>query len=488
MNNISPNELIKHVRATNGAEVGVSSHTDDVTSDDIYVALENGVRYIKQALDKGVLAVVCQVGSGIPVELSQLGNVYEVDDLHSFAGDLLSEVYAQDIADVDLIGITGTNGKTSSSHFACQLFNLLDDKAGYIGTLGYGVIGGEFYASRNTTPDRITLYRYISLLKHMGCKKVVMEVSSHGITLGRIEGLEFHTAAFTNLSRDHLDFHQTMQAYEEAKLSFFDDYPIQKLVVNADDVVGQKLINKWSGKYGSDLSCYGNTASSISGYYRYLVDSRGDGVVITVSYRDKSYQLRINIKGQYNIENLLGAALICVASGYSFAQLEAITASVIPVPGRLECCSVAGGTNICVDYAHTSAGMEAVLTDVSLKLDNVSDTWCVFGCGGNRDKGKRQEMGRVASLNAEHVVVTDDNTRGEQSEAILCDIVKGIDVKCGLTICRDRKQAIKHVVESVGNDDLVLVLGKGNEEVLDYGSNKVPHRDIDVVSQWSGNA
>lgn len=480
--NISPGELINNLRLINDAQIGVCSHTDDVTPNDIYIALGEGVRYSRLALDKGALAVIYQVGSKVPDVLYRQENVYEVDDLNDFIEGVLSEVYGKDIADVDLIGITGTNGKTSCAHFSCQLFNLLEEKSGYIGTLGYGVIGEELSASRNTTPDRITLYRYIALLNRMGCHKVVMEVSSHGIALGRIAGLDFVVGAFTNLSRDHLDFHLTMQAYEETKLSFFTDYSVNKLVVNSDDVAGGNLIRGWSKDSTGELSSYGKADANRDEYYQYSFNEADRDACIEVRYQDSKYELRVNIKGQYNIENLMAAVLICCASGYSLKQIEAITALVKPVPGRLECSRMPNGLNVCVDYAHTPAGMQGVLTDMSLQPDVSSATWCVFGCGGKRDRGKRHMMGEVASVNSDYIVITDDNTRGERAETILCDIVDGIDNKSGLTVCRDRGQAIAHVLESADSDDLVLVLGKGDELMMDYGLNKVPHRDIDVVS------
>jgi len=434
-------------------------------------------------VDKGALAVVCQSDSEIPDALCQLENIYAVDEVNDFVTGLLSEVYGSDVASMDLIGITGTNGKTSSAHFTCQLLSLFEDNAGYIGTLGYGVVSDELYKGRNTTPDRITLYRYIARLKRMGCSKIVMEVSSHGIALGRIEGLEFVVGAFTNLSRDHLDFHMTMQAYEDTKLSFFNEYSIKKLVVNADDSVGKKLISRRSEEYASSLSCYGNIDSSLDECYRYSYGEAEGDPCIEVHHQDSRYQLKVSIKGKYNIENLMAAVLICHASGYPLSQIAAVTASVMPVPGRLECDCTPEGLSVCVDYAHSPAGMEAVLTDESLLPNDSSSTWSVFGCGGNRDKGKRHVMGKVASVYSDHVVITDDNTRGEEAEDILCDIVGGVGNKKGLTICRDRKLAITHAVKSAATDDLVLVLGKGDELMMDYGLDEVLHRDIDVVSQ-----
>ena len=311
-----------------------------------------------------------------------------------------------------------------------------------------------------------------------------MEVSSHAIALGRIRGLEFAVGVFTNLSRDHLDFHQTMEAYEETKLALFSDYEIKHLVVNTDDDVGKKLADQWV-RHSYGLSGYGSTEKNTLNYYRYsyrLDASTGRGC-IEVRSQDSRFEFSTNIVGQYNHENMVAAVLICQAVGYSLGEIAAVIVSVGPVPGRLECVDVSQGIKVCVDYAHTPAGMEAVLGDASLASSDLSNTWCVFGCGGDRDRGKRPAMGETAFHYADRTVITDDNVRNESAEKILCGILSGIDVKSGVTICRDRGRAIDHVVRAAGKNDLVLVLGKGDESVISYGANKIFHRDMDVLMQ-----
>lgn len=485
MMNISPKELFEKLALPRKAKIGLCSHTDDVTSSDIFIANGSGVAYVQEALEKGAIAVIYQAGNGeLPDGVSLSSPVYRVEDLDEFISQMLVLVYADDIANVDLIGITGTNGKTSCAHFACQIFNHLDDKVGYIGTLGYGVVGDGLRASRNTTPDRITLYRYISFLSRAGCKRIIMEVSSHAIALGRIQGLEFSIGVFTNLSRDHLDFHQTMEAYENTKLAFFSDYKIRHLVVNTDDEVGRKLAGQWV-RHADGLSGYGSTEKSAQNYYRYkyYVDASARRGYIEVCSQDSKFELNTDIVGQYNIENLTAAILICQAAGYPLDEIAAVTASVESVPGRLECVDAPHGIKACVDYAHTPAGMEAVLDDATLAPSDSSSIWCVFGCGGDRDSGKRPVMGKVALSHADHLVITDDNARNEPAEKILCGIMSGIDVKSGVTICRDRGKAIDHVVRAAEKNDLLLVLGKGDESVINYGANKIFHRDMDALMQ-----
>jgi len=477
---ISPQELLDRLERDAG-NVGICSHSGEVMSDDIFVALGEGVSYVQQALDQGAIAVVCQADSEVPTGLHESDGVYRVEDIDRYITELLALVYADDLANVQLIGITGTNGKTSSAHFTGQLFKQLGVKAGYIGTLGYGVVDESLHASRNTTPDRISLHRYISMLRRSGCEKIVMEVSSHAIVLGRIQGLEYEIGVFTNLSRDHLDFHLNMQSYEKAKLSFFSDYKINQFVVNADDATGARLISQRAEDGRGKLCGYGQGDSQLENYLHYSVTRGGD--CVTACYQGAEYEFCINVNGHFNIENMMAAVLCCHLSGYAFAQIAGVVSRVGPVPGRLECVVTSGESKACVDYAHTPAGMVAALDDVSLLPVRSSDTWCVFGCGGERDIGKRAEMGLAASTHADHVIITDDNVRGDRAEAILCDIISGIENKNKLVICRDRGMAIVHAMQMAAERDLILVLGKGDESFVDYGKHRVEHRDMGVVMQ-----
>lgn len=480
---ITPAELFAEVSRNAAAQVDVCSHTDDITGPDIFIATGTGTEYVQAALDNGAIAVVFEAGSALNGIDCQQNGFYGVQDLKAFTLELLHEVYGSDIAKANLIGITGTNGKTSSAHFTCQLLNLLGDKTGYIGTLGHGVNTDSLIKGRNTTPDVVTLYRYISLLQRKGCKYIVMEVSSHGIALERIAGLGFSIGAFTNFSRDHLDFHLTMQSYEATKLSLFRDYPVGKVVVNADDKTGIKLIEKWLHEGKENL--YGfTTDEGKSEYFQYSYESKTVDTepCIVMSYQQSVLRFPVAVAGQYNIENFITAILICHARGYSLQTIAAYTQQVGVVPGRLEASSILKYQNVYVDYAHTPDAMKAVLIDSTLQEADTRIKYCIFGCGGKRDAGKRVKMGDVASQNADKVVLTDDNTRGESAEKILCDISAGIKNKTGLVICRDRAKAIAHVLESASQDDLVLILGKGDESSMDYGHYQIPHKDIDVVN------
>ena len=251
---LTPEQLLDKLRRQHGNKIGVCEHTDDLGDNDIFVAWDKAASHISLALEKGALAAVCQQDTIGIDDFRQNENVIEVADLRQFALSLVQEVYGTDISNVRLVGITGTNGKTSTAYFTCQLLELLGESAGYIGTLGFGVVSVGLASSRNTTPDFVTLYRYISDLCRLGCSYVVMEVSSHALALKRIQGLEFNVGVFTNLSRDHLDFHGSMEAYEDAKLSFFSNYDISNWIINTDYQAGISLVESELAEKANNLN------------------------------------------------------------------------------------------------------------------------------------------------------------------------------------------------------------------------------------------
>ena len=482
---VTPEQLVTMFHdGEHGAGLGVCEHTDDITSGDVFIAHDEQGSHIRNAIHKGAVAVVCshaalQAADDVPVD-----KLFAVENVEEFAYELVQLVYAEDIARLKLIGITGTNGKTSTAYFACQLFGHLGVKAGYLGTLGYGLIGESLVPARNTTPDYVTLYRNLASLSRAGCSKVVMEVSSHGISLDRIRGLGFETLVFTNLSHDHLDFHGSMEAYEAAKLSLFTDYDSENWVVNADDRAGSRLIRLGMQHEAVKVTAYSQHHVPVGMGIGYRIPGNGK-LLVTVNDAEDGHNcidVNIGIDGRFNIENLLCAILICHVSGYEIEDIGQMVSSITPVPGRMECVENHDGVKVCVDYAHTPAGVDAVMQDSVLRGKEVPRTWCVIGCGGDRDTSKRAAMGAAASY-ADRLVITDDNVRGDRAEAIICDILKGIKSKPGVIVCRDRRQAINNVLDFANSNDLVLLLGKGDESSVIYGSDSIMQRDIDVVRE-----
>lgn len=466
------------------AKSGVCEHTDDITKGDIYVANNGGLKFIDVALEKGASLVIYDACAHS--DYSGHSQAVALEDFRKMLVALVDRIYGDIVREVGLVGVTGTNGKTSTASFCCQLLNAIGVRAGYIGTLGYGVVGESVVQGRNTTPDVVTLYRYIYELHKKGCRTVVMEVSSHGIALERIQGLSFVIAAFTNLSRDHLDFHGSMVAYEAVKRSYFLDYRIDGVVVNLDDAVGQKITDEWLEK--TNKPCIGVKAFDDAGSDCDVLSYKTKGLnaegahVISLHSKGGDFEIMSRLHGRFNTVNLVTALAICHALGHRLEVLSDAVREVSPVPGRLENYRTARDVNVFIDYAHTPAGIETVLADDT--LDN-SESWCVIGCGGDRDSGKRPHMAKAASK-AAHLVICDDNVRHDSATQIIIDMLEGIEDKAGTAICRDRKLALAYSLDKANPGSHVFVLGKGNEADIDYGIARLPWRDRDAVTQFGG--
>ena len=277
-----------------------------------------------------------------------------------------------------------------------------------------------------------------------------------------------------------------MDAYEDAKLSLFSDYAIDNWVINTDYAAGRKLVEYRQADNTVNLITYGQDRTDRDNYFRYEfmeANEQHHSLLALVTGKDR-HLIEVAVSGRFNLENLVTAILVCHVSGYSLSQIARLAVSVKSVPGRMECIEDSRGVKICVDYAHTPAGIEAVMDDRLLDHDSErGKLWSIFGCGGDRDAGKRPLMGKVVAGHADRIVVTDDNVRGDRAEEIICNILSGIDIKPGVIVCRDRKKAIDCVLDSAIRNDLVLLLGKGNESSIEYGNHRLFHRDMDAVFQ-----
>ena len=462
--------------------IGVCQHTNDVVAGDIYVAMGRGLNFAQEALDKGAVLVVYD-SCNCAVDVTESDRIIGVKDLSNVVKALVWRVYGCAIDSVSLIGITGTNGKTSTAVFVCELLNMMACKAGYIGTLGFGVIGQSICKIRNTTPDMISLYRYIAILYRQGCHIIVIEISSHGIALDRIHGLSFFAGVFTNLSRDHIDFHGSIENYAAVKRSFFVNYEIESLIVNLDDEVGRQVAEDWDSNKPIFAFSLKNIYPEILQYESYGIKSDGRNH-INIQYEGKTYDFSILIYGSFNAANMVAAIASCLAFNYSMADLMQVALNVSPIPGRMEYLQTKRQVNVFIDYAHTPAGVKAVLTDESAAS---GDIWCVLGSGGDRDAGKRAEMADMAGY-ASHIVICDDNVRHDSATRIIIDMLCGVHIKSGTIICRDRKQAISHVLSKACKDDSVFLLGKGDEDSIDYGICQITHSDRDIAEQYGGIA
>ncbi|HEX13698.1 MAG: UDP-N-acetylmuramoyl-L-alanyl-D-glutamate--2,6-diaminopimelate ligase [Desulfurella sp.] len=417
----------------------------------------DGRLFIKDAFSKKAIAVVSQ-------DCSDIENCIEVKDIRKCMGKIANYFYNQPSKKLNVVGITGTNGKTTTTYLLKEIF----EKSGIIGTTGYR-FNHVVKKLENTTPESIDLNKI--LLEMMpNVDYVFMEVSSHAVTFDRIEGIDFKLKVFTNLSQDHLDFYQTMENYAKAKAAFFKENDFR--VVNIDDNLGKTLYKK-----GFTIT-YGFKDSDIYPlYYKFDIN----GIYLKLNVFGDVYEIQSNLIGIYNIYNIMAAVGCSVFFGKPKAQVLQALYNFKNVPGRLEK-FIKNGKAAIVDYAHTDDAIKNVLQ--TLKTITKGKLIVVFGAGGDRDKTKRPKMGKVASSIADIIIITNDNPRTENPDAIINDILEGVDKSKKIIIEKDRKLAIIKGLESTSEGDCVAILGKGHEDYQIIGEKKYHFDDREVVRDF----
>ncbi|TNF99387.1 MAG: UDP-N-acetylmuramoyl-L-alanyl-D-glutamate--2,6-diaminopimelate ligase [Gammaproteobacteria bacterium] len=477
------------------SSIGMSEHSAEVSQNDIYIARQgkttHGIRFATDALQRGAVLIICEDSADARQYVDdQLASYFDrivfSDDFDQSVKALADRVYGKAVKNVSLVGITGTNGKTSTAFISVAMLSLQGIKAGLIGTSGYGVYGDELKSTRNTTPDYLSIRRYISELVNHGCQCVVMEVSSHAIALERVAGLEFDVKVFTNFSRDHLDFHGSLEQYREVKESFILARGTGKLVINTDDPVGFGMCDGLRNSKNIRGYGFNNPPKCISAYMKCVSAKHvaAGGQSVTVEYAGSHLDFQSGLSGKFNVYNFMAALLVCDALGLDNRLLIESPERIKPIAGRAQHVPETSRAQVYIDYAHTPDGISSVLQDLTGMDENSGDVWCLFGCGGDRDRGKRAAMGRIAVELSDHVVICDDNVRSEVPEKILVDIINGIEQKAGMVVCRDREQAINYIASQANEDDLVFILGKGSESFIDYGNKKLPMNDMDTASRY----
>lgn len=419
-----------------------------------------------------------------------------INELRAKAGLIASSVYGNPSQKLWVVGITGTNGKTSCSHWYAQAMTSLGKKTAVLGTLGNG-FGSELEASENTTSEATLLQRSLAKFLERGAQSVAMEVSSHGLVQGRLNGTTFSIAVLTNLSRDHLDYHQDMDTYAAAKARLFFWPELKYAVINMDDVLGVELSRQLANKsvitigYGFHFpeERYSNQFKMVYGS-NLKVDI--EGMEFDIEFEDNHEHLRIGLLGKFNASNLLAVVATLLASGIRLPDAVRSLQSVQPIPGRMEKYEGVGQPIIIVDYAHTPDALEKVLCTLRELSRTVSQKkgtagqnarlFCVVGCGGDRDKGKRVMVGEVATRLADEVIFTSDNPRTENPLSIIQDIVAGASTK-SYQIEADRALAIYQAIDNAQPGDIVLIAGKGYEKFQEIQGHKIPFNDMQVVQQ-----
>lgn len=425
--------------------------------------------FVQSAFSKGALAVVLESDRD-HVELGSGGLLIYAKELSTLMGRVADRFFGEASEAIVLVGITGTNGKTSCSDLMLQLWHASSVRAASIGTLGWKLAGGEFHATGLTTLDVIENNRLLSRMVKFGITHVVMEVSSHGIDQGRISGLRFNARALSNISRDHLDYHGSMDSYAETKLSFVDVADTQ-VVVNLDDTRVAKAIAKGRLAHARTFSRKNTRADLFAGDVSYLEN----GMALNIAYTGEVKQSwQLNLMGEFNLENVMLVYLLSRALGLSVSEQQ--LKDLRPVTGRLQ--KVACQKNIYVDYAHTPDALEKVLETLAMHFNN--DLAVLFGCGGDRDKGKRSQMAAIAQRYAKKIFVTSDNPRTEDPKKIIDDICVGFNSMQGVTVEVDRAAAIKYAIESI-SDEVLLIAGKGHEDYQEINGVRYEFSDYEQV-------
>lgn len=408
-----------------------------------------------------------------------------VPALRSRAGLLADAFHAHPSKDLWVCGVTGTNGKTSCSQWIAAALDAQGTRAGVVGTLGAGLAGTTLEPTVNTTPDALEVHRLLAGFRAAGARAAAMEVSSHALAQERVNGVRFRCALFTNLSHDHLDYHGTMQAYAEAKARLFAMPGLETAVLNLDDVAGVRLAQRLRGT-GVRTIGYSLTAGAVApgsvdeAVAATRIEFGADATEIVVACAGQSVPLRLTQPGRFSAANALGVFGCLVAHGLDPAEAAARVAALPAVPGRLQRLGGNGRPLVVVDYAHTPDAIENVLRTLRPVADARGGRLvAVFGAGGDRDPSKRAAMGEAASRRADRVVLTSDNPRGEDPDAILVAIAAGVGT--AHSVVRDRAEAISLAVAKASPADVILVAGKGHEAYQEVAGRRLPFSDVAVA-------
>jgi UDP-N-acetylmuramoyl-L-alanyl-D-glutamate--2,6-diaminopimelate ligase len=476
---------ICHVPAVLNTQIfGLQLDSRKVKKGDLFIALAGAktkaTDYINDALKNGANAIVVEGESkDHRVHEDQGAIELAISDLRAWVGVIADRFFGHPSQAMSVIGVTGTNGKTSVSNYAAQLLDMCNIPSGVIGTLGYGLARNELQSTNYTTPDVVEVHKCLAELRDNGAKCVVMEVSSHGLEQGRVDGVRFEGAVFTNLSRDHLDYHGSMDAYASAKKKLFTWKGLKFAVVNADDHMADEFKNAVSTEVS--IITYGMRVPAE--VYARSVDYR-QGICAHVETPAGEFDLKTPLLGAFNLSNLLSVVSIGVAKHLSLPEVLANLAEIEPVPGRMELLRAEGKPVVVIDYAHTPDALENAL--LALKPHCAGQLVLVFGCGGDRDTGKRSEMANVSEANADQIIVTDDNPRTESPEKIVADILSGFSQNAPVRVVHEREQAIGIAIDESDSKDLILIAGKGHEDYQDINNMKQPFSDKLVARKKLG--
>ncbi|MFH1824725.1 MAG: UDP-N-acetylmuramoyl-L-alanyl-D-glutamate--2,6-diaminopimelate ligase [Candidatus Firestonebacteria bacterium] len=458
----------------------ISYDSRDVKENSLFVCIPgfkvDGHNYASNAVKKGATAIIAEK----EINLDEGITIIYVKDSRDALANISNEFYNHPSSKLKLIGITGTNGKTTTSYLIRSILNKHSEKVGLIGTISYD-INGESFKAKNTTPESLDLQDMLNKMVKNKTDSCVMEVSSHALALHRVSYCEFDMAVFTNVTLDHSDFHKTFDDYIKNKLKLFsnlDKIRTKKInrcaVINLDDSYSKYFLENTK----ANIITYGLTKDAV---VRAMdINSSINGLRFIITYQDKSFPVNLKLKGRYNVYNALASASVGFALNIDNEIIKLGLEEVSNVPGRFDWTSTKTGFSIIIDYAHTPDALEKLLN--SVKELTPKKIICVFGCGGDRDKSKRPIMGSIASKLANYVILTSDNPRTEEPTDIMKEIKSGI-VGENFEEIKDRKEAILKAINLSQKDEVVVIAGKGHEDYQIIGSNIIHFNDKEIVTE-----
>jgi UDP-N-acetylmuramoyl-L-alanyl-D-glutamate--2,6-diaminopimelate ligase len=465
------------------AQLAVSGLTLDsrqVQPGDAFFALrgtrDHGITFAAGAVARGARVVLAETPA--PTDVALDVPVLWIDNLHAQVGEIAARFYDLPSQSLRVVGVTGTNGKTSTVQLLAQALDMLGHRAATIGTLGAGLYG-KLADGERTTPDAINVQRLLAEFRDAQASHVAMEVSSHALEQGRVGAVGFEVAAFTNLTRDHLDYHGSMQAYGDAKAKLFVWPSLKAAVINTDDAFGHELTTRLAPEV--QLLRFSTADGHAAEIIATAIVTSSEGLAFELDTPWGSRSIRSALLGRFNVANLLAVIGCLGALGETFERIVDAVEALQPVNGRMNRFGGSGNVPlVVVDYAHTPDALEQALS--ALRPHCAGQLICVFGCGGERDTGKRPLMGAIAARLADVAIVTDDNPRGEDGDVIVAQIVAGMGATA-VAVQRDRGRAIGQALTLARPSDVVLIAGKGHETYQDGADGKLPFDDMAVAKQ-----
>lgn len=454
---------------------GIANDSREVRSGDLFVAYpgeqSDGRDYISQAIKNGASAILYEpndFNNTLPNDIPCIA----IENLKERQGEIAAEFYDDPTKSLTTIGVTGTNGKTTVTQFISQA--LIKPRCGVIGTLGYG-FAPDITPASLTTPDAIQLQKYCHELKTQGAEAIALEVSSHGLVQQRVKGVHFDIAVFTNITREHLDYHGDMNAYKKAKKMLFEQPGLKHAVINIDDEFGVELANTFSKTL--NVITYSIKKPATISVPELHPESHGFNLMLATP--NGTGQLQTPLLGYFNVSNLLAVMAVLHLQEVPLQQAIQSLSELTTVPGRMQTLGGDDKPLVVIDYAHTPDALSHALE--TLQMHSRGRLWCVFGCGGDRDRGKRAQMATVAERSSDCVIITSDNPRSESPEQIFDDIRRGFSKPDDVYMEPDRAQAIAHAIQQATVDDVILIAGKGHEDYQLIGHERFPFSDSQVA-------